>query len=264
MSKLLFGALLLGGLAQASGCIITSDDDPAGRFSMGWILTAGGGEISCADAGAGGVASLATSASTGTGFEDIFTCEDGQGTTRLIPVDDYTVVVSVLDNNDAALGTSNPRQESIDVDGEVVDLGDFNFTFAGGAPGNLDFGVDYGVLGGSNCGGGSKGVEDQNTTLTVEGGGQCIPVALLLGGVQDVANICSEFPLCTEPNVVQTLPDLPTGDYDLKIEGLFDNTGTSVACYRSIDTFTIDGDLDLGVLVVPFDDLDDPAFCASI
>ena len=44
------------------------------------------------------VASLATLSGTQQGVEDIFTCEDGQGTTGILPLGDYTVVVSILED----------------------------------------------------------------------------------------------------------------------------------------------------------------------
>ena len=276
MRKLVLGALLIGSLAMTSGCIITSDDDDdGGRFSLTWSLTAGvgGADISCSDAGATGVSSIATLAGTTSGFDDIFTCGDGQGTTGILPLGDYTVVVSVLgldDNGDEiALGTSLPRSESLIDPGVTEDLGDFTFAF--NANGDLDFGVDYGAAGGDNCNTGAGGagdeiVEDQNTNLVLMGSTQCIGVQLLLGGNPDTDDICSEIPLCVEPTVVQTLVDLEPDVYELQLDGLFDfGGGSSVACFKSIDIFEItDGDEDLGVLNVPFDDTEDPTNCSTI
>jgi hypothetical protein len=90
-------------------------------------------------------------------------------------------------------------------------------------------------------------------------------VQLLLGGNPDTDDICSEIPLCVEPTVVQTLVDLEPDVYELQLDGLFNNGGSSVACFKSIDIFEItDGDEDLGVLNVPFDDTEDPTFCSTI
>ncbi len=260
MRKLVLGALLLGGLAQATGCIITTDEDDGGQFRVSWVLTAGTQEISCADAGAGGVSVLSTLSGTATGVEDIFSCEPGIGTTDFLAAGTYTVVVNILEEGtDVSLGQSVPVDEDI-FDGEITDLGTKNFAFA--ALGSVDFGVDYGDPGGVNCDGG-EGVQDQGTNLVLSGGGQCIAVPLLLNGTQDVADICTELPLCSEPTVVQTLPDLDEGDYELEISGLYieSGTGNSIACFKSVDVFTVDGDIDLGVLEVLFDDSEDPTFC---
>ncbi len=266
MRKLVFGALLFGSLGMASGCIITTDDDDDdGRFAMTWTLEAGvGNEITCTEAGAGGVASLATLAGTQTGVEDIFTCENAGGTTGILPLGDYTVVVSILDNDDAAIGTSMPRSESLVDPGVDVDLGNFLFDF--GAPGDVLFIVDYGAASGSNCAGGAGGetVDDQGTNLVLVGSTSCIAVSLEVAGTVDTQDICSETPLCIESDIQQALLDLDPDVYDLEITGLFDNGGTTVACFRSIDRFEIsDGDESFDI-PVPFDDAEDPTFCATI
>lgn len=238
MKKLVFAALMLGGLAQATGCIITSDDDDddvnTAQFDVTWNLTEGDSETAaaCADYGietiqvvseptsgsqyidlytcstgfdataplplgdytvwvnaldagdnmiaqsnsqaatldlgnelvpltftfpvdggffaltwtlvddatndpvtctevgaAGGVDVLATIVDTTTAFDDIFDCEDGEGVTAKVDVADYTVVVNVLNANEEALGTSNPRTVSIDYGNELEDLGNFEFAF---------------------------------------------------------------------------------------------------------------------------------------
>jgi hypothetical protein len=258
MKKLALAALLVG-TSLASGCIISSDDDDTaeGAFGFTWAIEAGvGNEITCTEAGAGGVQSIVTRAGTTQGVADIFDCDPGQATTPLFPFDDYVVVVNLIDQADPPgnLGSSLPRNETLDVD--LLDLGNFIFD-VGAATVNLSFSVDYGAAGGVNClaTGGGEDVEDQNTSLTLVGNGQCISVPLLLDGTQDLADICSELLVCVEPTVVQTLPDLDPGTYELTLEGLVDVGGTSTACYRSIDTNLAlgDGDEDLGVLTVPFD-----------
>ncbi len=88
--------------------------------------------LSCSDVGAqspdGGVSVLSTLVdSGGTGFDDIFTCEDGQGSTDLLPLGDYTVVTSLLDQSMGSIGESLPRNISLEFGGQFEDLGDFNF-----------------------------------------------------------------------------------------------------------------------------------------
>lgn len=230
MNKLVFAALMLGGLSQATGCIITSDDDdPAAQLSVNWQLTSTGGDpcppngsvevvsqrsggaefidiydcvagegvtaplplgtytvwvnviteddllwaqsfatdvtldlegevvplnfdiltdegylfatwtlteevtndpLTCAEVGANGVSILSTLVdSGGMGYDDIFACEDGEGTTSPLPIGDYTVVTTLLDDNDASLGSSEARDVAITYGNELVDLGNFEFEF---------------------------------------------------------------------------------------------------------------------------------------
>jgi hypothetical protein len=253
MKKLVWGALLLGGVAQASGCIITTDDEVVAHFEMAWTLTAGANTITCTEAGAGGVQSLATLAGTMQGYKDIFTCADGAGTTAGLPLGDYVVVVSILEQGtDAELGSSMPRNASLALEGEIEDLGTFDFNFA--AAGNIAFSVDYGDASGSNCAGGLGGesVEDQEVSVTLQTSAECISLALLKNDVQELGDICAELAPCIEGNLIQTLANVPAGDYSMIIEGLFDNAGTSVACFSTTFTFPVDGDDDLGIVAVPF------------
>lgn len=101
-----------------------------GYFGLTWSLLDGGGAaLTCADVFSGGVDIVATSASTSEALVDVFNCEDGTGVSAKYPIDTYTIVVDVLDENDAALGSSVAREESITFGNELVDLGNFDFTF---------------------------------------------------------------------------------------------------------------------------------------
>jgi len=101
-----------------------------GFFGLTWSLLDGGGNaLTCAEVFAGGVDIVATSASTSEALVDVFNCEDGVGVSAEFPIDTYTIVVDVLDENDAALGSSVAREESITFGNELVDLGNFDFTF---------------------------------------------------------------------------------------------------------------------------------------
>jgi hypothetical protein len=125
------GAVLLAGLAHASGCIITTDDDDDdGRFFLTWSLVDAVGPLDCAEVGADRVSVLSTRVGTASGIEDIFACEDLEGTTDPLPSGTYTVSVSLLEAvTDAALGVSEPRNHNI-FDGEITDLREFVFDFS--------------------------------------------------------------------------------------------------------------------------------------
>lgn len=86
-------------------------------------------EVSCANAGAGAVSILSTLVGpNGMGYDDVFTCEDHEGMTSPLPLGEYTVVTSLLDDQDAVLGQSEARSVDILFGNELVDLGNFDFT----------------------------------------------------------------------------------------------------------------------------------------
>lgn len=101
-----------------------------GFFGLSWTLSdAGGSPLTCAEVFAGGVDIVATSASTSEALVDVFNCEDGSDISAEYPIDTYTIVVDILDENDAALGSSVAREESITYGNQLNDLGNFDFVF---------------------------------------------------------------------------------------------------------------------------------------
>ncbi len=116
MKKLVFAALLLGGLSQATGCIISSGDDPVGYFDITWSLSSANNE-GCGDAV---TARVTSQDSTGFEFVDLFDCVAGGGTSAPLPLDNYTVWVDLLDVNDALYAQSAAAATSIDIEGETV------------------------------------------------------------------------------------------------------------------------------------------------
>ncbi len=104
-----------------------------GFFALTWTLVDDGtdAEITCAEAGSGGVEVISTPVGGGgTGLSDIWNCTDFEGITAKLPIDTYTVVVEVLETGtDLSLGTSVPRTESIDYGNHLIDLGNFEFAF---------------------------------------------------------------------------------------------------------------------------------------
>ncbi len=103
-----------------------------GNFDLTWTLVddATNAPLTCADVGAGGVSVIATPVLNQSTFTDnIFDCTDGGGMAIDNQLGENTVVVSILDQNDASLGESVPRNESLAFGNEVVDLGNFEFAF---------------------------------------------------------------------------------------------------------------------------------------
>lgn len=142
MNKLAITALLVGGLFQATGCIITTEDDPeAGFFDVGWTVDPG-----CPAGGAAQVVAL--NRATSEMFTNVFDCAAGAGVTAPLSLGDYDVWVEIRSNDLATLfAQSLAVTATVDLDGEVtvVDIPSFlldegffaltwNLTDAGGAP----------------------------------------------------------------------------------------------------------------------------------
>ena len=130
--------------AQSDAVLVDLDTDGAvenvtiptflvndGFFGLTWTLVdTGGNALTCAEVFSGGVDIISTNASTSEALVDVFNCEAGEGVTDPLPVSAYTIVVDVLDENDGALGTSEARDVDITFGNELVDLGNFEFTFS--------------------------------------------------------------------------------------------------------------------------------------
>lgn len=120
MKNLVFATLLLGGLSQATGCIITSDDDPVDEssFLVSWNLTAAPDDqnapvaINCADSG---VATIRTVSEPTGGAQiiDLFDCVDGSHQTAPLPLADYLVWVQALDAGELMLAQSFASEETL-------------------------------------------------------------------------------------------------------------------------------------------------------
>lgn len=101
---------------------------PTGGFmAMTWTIDDSPPATGCADLQSGGVSSLATLIGSSEAYEDLFNCEDGAGVTSEIPLGDYTVVFALLDQNDASIADSEPREVNLVVEDQLEDLGNFNF-----------------------------------------------------------------------------------------------------------------------------------------
>jgi hypothetical protein len=116
-------------LGEGDTVQIVFDTWPLGGFmTMTWTIDdedpAAGG---CADLSSGGVSSLATVVGSSEAYEDLFDCEAGFGFTSETPLDDYTVVFSLLDQDDLSIADSTEQSVSLLSEDELVDLGNFNF-----------------------------------------------------------------------------------------------------------------------------------------
>jgi hypothetical protein len=103
-----------------------------GNYDLTWNLVDTSDQpLTCAEVGSDGVEIIATPVLNQETFtSNIFNCEDGAGLAIDNALGDNTIVVSILEEGtDASLGDSLPREETLAVGNEVVDIGNFEFVF---------------------------------------------------------------------------------------------------------------------------------------
>lgn len=108
------------------GAAISADIElDKGFLAASWALEdQGGNPLMCSDVfGENGVSILGTLIGTGTGYESIYNCEDGNGFSEALPLGDYVVLLDVLDGSDLSLGTSGELPASIPEGNDYDDLG---------------------------------------------------------------------------------------------------------------------------------------------
>ncbi len=202
MKNLVFVALLLGGLSQATGCIISSgDDNTDGSFQVSWELqsrlSATPGAITCGDAD---VVTIRTTSQPAAGGEivDLFDCGVGVDETAPLPQTDYTVWVNALDAADALVAESFSQDASI-FDSNPVGV---NFSF----PVNVGyFGLTWTLVNVTNGG-------VPTTCADVGGDGLEILSTPVNGGGTGFDEIFD----CTDGSATTTL-DMPLDDYTVSI-----------------------------------------------
>jgi hypothetical protein len=203
MNKLVFAALLLGGLTQATGCIIVSDDDDeTGYFNVSWNLTEGANDTTASTC-PGDTVEVVSERVGGTQFVDLYDCVDGSGETAALPLGDYNVWVNVK-QGDTLMAQSFLGTASIDLDGETVPIG-FDIAIDGGY-----FGLTWSMT-------------DDLADLTCGdvGAGGVSVLSTLIGpntGIDDIFD-------CTDGSA--TTPKLDLGDYTIVVS-LLDAVDDSV------------------------------------
>lgn len=102
--------------------------DGTGQLTASWSVLEGDSASTCAAVGADAVA-IVSVPSSGTGYRDVFDCDALSGTTFPLPLGSYTVTVQIEDSSANVLGASTPRVETLTFDGQVVNVGNFSFSF---------------------------------------------------------------------------------------------------------------------------------------
>lgn len=133
MKKLVMTALMCAGLAHlATGCVITTDDDPAGYITVSWSLVSGDANtpVDC-PAGASTIAVISED-SFGEQFTDLFDCFNGVGSTADLFEDRYFVWVELQDDTGDVLWAQSLGAEVDVVAGFESTVG-FEFSIDRGA-----------------------------------------------------------------------------------------------------------------------------------
>ena len=94
-----------------------------GQIGLAWTITDGGGTITCEDAGAVTIWVVSIHEDTGEELYDSLPCEDGQGSTRGLPIGSYQGEVFLLDEGNRSLGPPHVFQGTIEFGSDYYDLG---------------------------------------------------------------------------------------------------------------------------------------------
>jgi hypothetical protein len=101
--------------------------EDAGYFFLTWQIDDEDPAIVCPKIGSAGVGVLATLVGPGDGFDDLFNCEDGAGTTDALPLGEYAINVDLLDPDEVPYDTVEVDGVFLDFGDQLYDLDDFNF-----------------------------------------------------------------------------------------------------------------------------------------
>jgi hypothetical protein len=105
-----------------------------GFFDVSWNLhNAGGSATTCAAvANQNGVSVLSTNASTTDAIDDVYACEDGEGTARVtvgaFPLDSYVLALTLLDGSDNPIGDADPINATLLFGNQYLDVGSVAIT----------------------------------------------------------------------------------------------------------------------------------------
>jgi len=143
MKNLVFAALVLGGLSQATGCIISSGDDDTGGIHASWSLIErlatdppADNAIACGDAGVATIRVTSRPVGGGTDYVDLFDCIDQNGHTAALPTGGYIVWIDALDSGNGLVAESFSGDYTVTSGGTTgadfsfpVDVANMDFTW---------------------------------------------------------------------------------------------------------------------------------------
>jgi hypothetical protein len=251
------------GMMAAPAC-----GDGTGRIHLSWTVTADGQRVDdCNQVGASNVevALLSyTSLDDFHHYDAVFPCNDFQGTTVELPAASYSASVDLVDAARHRLDSAGRGGIQV-TSGEVAEVDDLMFAFGAGAMVQLRLRVDFGVEGGPDCYPELTEVYREEIDLEDVSGGACLsfPVTgFSRDGGPFASETCGSTIPCVEPNVTQIIA-LPTGSYQLQVEGFVPRNDAPLLCYQLAQPMPVvlDHDLDLTIQVPAIEDPQDATDC---
>jgi hypothetical protein len=116
--------VMLAGCGGGGTTVVTTRDN----FFVTWEIQSGiYGPLDCSQAGAAGVDMDIVNVDTGARFVDSFRCTDYQGTSQLVDVGSFDVLVALVDPRGGVLSQVHIGTENVSVAG-TIDLGHVIFT----------------------------------------------------------------------------------------------------------------------------------------
>jgi hypothetical protein len=117
-----------GAFLDLDGEVVLLDFDLAidgGYFGLSWAIEDGGVASDCTSVGSGGVEIASTFSGTTDAVTDIFNCTDANNISDVLPIGQYEVSISLLDQSTPplALDVIDSTTENITYGNELVDLG---------------------------------------------------------------------------------------------------------------------------------------------
>lgn len=189
---------------------------PTGTFTASWTIADGSAPLSCDDVGATSVVVGTRLATSGSGSNQVFSCNSAQGTSQALPPGDYVLTPSLR----APTGTlaTAPATEITIRSGENVTVSPWQFSVQ--ATGQFSINLTAGAT--SNCG--TPGSQISAMTMTLSRSGSCQPVVFNIpaGATQPAGTytrdcVTSAAYGCIERDQRAVSSTLPSGEYALTI-----------------------------------------------
>jgi hypothetical protein len=241
--------LALLGLVAQTGCLELKPNDYGGGFAFSWTLSGGTCDPTWKT-------SWVVQPQAGQAFDDVYTCSDGiDNSPAYVAGQTYTIYPSLIDAMHMPIDQEPPI--TVTLPASLLVLPTVNFDL--GPKQDVTFTVQYGAAGEKNCDPtamGGAGVAQQEIDLYDSGNLTCVATFPITGKDQLLRPIndttCAPGRFCYENNIVETIPQIPAGNYTITVRGLKSNGGAMSDCYDVTQNFTVPvmgGDL--GTLVAP-------------
>jgi hypothetical protein len=211
---------------------------PGGTITLTWTITdTDGNPITCTAAGASSLTLTLRPRDQPFGVTDVLGCAPGNGKSRELAPDIYTVTVELA----GVTAEVNQFDDVVVVSGDTTEIGPASFTVNN--KGGFTFQMTASSGGNCNALPGGGGITEVSIALT-DGVDTCVPTTfdIAAGASQPAGTYTTDcttpasFPACiAEDQVVTVAPSLPTGTYKMQITGF---VGTE-DCWTRNPQFTV-------------------------